>query len=612
MSLQLFSSILLLSFSLLSCQSAKLSERKPASEHETNSLSGTRVNPVTVQQSVYTSINLHDGDFNQWQTGELRLKKYDISNPQDLLRLTQRLNELESMSELFPKAANNSIKEAISLAKMIQNNKFSAKDQLDSAIHLAEVVAAFNYNFQYPIKDQVWILALPFKLLSDLDNPMMANKAKTATNLNSQDSHKPLDQRDPVDSTFWKKPSAISEKNLYYGFNRNKIPHFPSVCTYDGPKESFGIHGGFSLKCDGKKWKFKFGNETKTEPFNSRIVWALGYNAVPVDYVKPGVRVAFDSKIYNEYNMRKELSIKVKSILGFQYFKKNLQEVRNPFKEAILGAELKDGTFISSEELEKNISTYEDKISNVVLREASVESELENEKSLGPWGWNDFDHRSRRELRGFGIVAGFLNLFDLRTDNNKLRLKKNPDGSTELAHYINDLGSGLGNAKNFFQNSNGAFDQFPWDFIKKRPSIKPPMAGQKGGAPQWQSPYVFLHFNLIQENKALRDMQPNDARWAAKMLAQISETQLTDALIAAGLTASETTLVLEKLISRRQGLLKTLGLEKEFPDLMSRIVDKKLNYDPRSQEIPAAMGSQEMTRAPMGDTLIRLGKLKKF
>ncbi len=41
------------------------------------------------------------------------------------------------------------------------------------------------------------------------------------------------------------------------------------TCKYDEPKKSYGVHPGIVVKCEGKKWKFKFGNETKTEPFSS-------------------------------------------------------------------------------------------------------------------------------------------------------------------------------------------------------------------------------------------------------------------------------------------------------------------------------------------------------
>ncbi|MEK6555680.1 MAG: hypothetical protein AABZ31_10595, partial [Bdellovibrionota bacterium] len=59
----------------------------------------------------------------------------------------------------------------------------------------------------------------------------------------------------------------------------------------------------------------------------------------------------------------------------------------------------------------------------------------------------------------------------------------------------------------------------------------------------------------------------------------------------------ETKLVLEKMVARRQNLMKVFGLGKEYPSLMSRIVDRLLNYNPKSGDVPQAQGSRDRKRA---------------
>ena len=605
---------------LTGCQSFQ--SREPASDDSPNSLQGRRINPVRFKQQIYTSINLHDGSKNNWDIGKLNLKSYDISNPQEAEKFYARLLEIKELNKeakkrsaknkgFLPKGANLSLEQAIYLLETSRNERADSKDRADAIIHLAEVIASFNYNFQYPVEDQIWVLAFPFKLIKNLDNGIMTKKAKVAGNLDPADSHKPVSQQDPVNSTFWQKPGNISEKNMFYAFNSEGNPRFEEPCTYDGPKDGYGTHGGVELICNGKKWKFKFGNETKTEPFNSRIVWALGYNATPVDYAKVGTRVIFDPKIISEYNSRKELSLKIKSILGFKYKEIDLQPTLNPFVDGIHGAILKDGKFVPSHELESQYAKLEKDIQYLVLREGSVEPENDGEKNLGPWGWTDFDHRDRRELRGFGMLAAWLNLFDMRTDNNRFRLKTEADGSSSLVHYVSDLGSGLGIAKSILHNQNGVFNELPWEFIKHQKGYKPTLPGSKGGPRTPLEPYKLIAYNVLEENETFRRIQLDDARWMARLLAQLTEAQLTDALIVAGMDAAEVKLVLEKLLSRRQTMLKAFGLEKEFPEVMSRSINKKLNYDPRSQGAPVAQGSKERFSAPVTEQILVKGQIKK-
>ena len=443
-----------------------------------------------------------------------------------------------------------------------------------------------------------------------MGHSIMSKKAKPANNVVGAD---------PKPSTFWQPKGEIEKINFYYGFNRREIPQPGAVCEYKEAKKSYGTHGGFEMICNKTEFKIKFGNETKTEPFNSRLIWALGYNVTPVDYVKD-VYIKYDRKILTEYNLRKDLFVRIKSLAGFNYYKHNIQKELDPFADAIAWGRLKNGEMIHSPDLKKRLlkpesqaavkikdsdinAEFEAQIESLVLQEGNIEVEDDRVQSLGPWSWNDFDHSDRRELRGFAVVAAFLNLFDVRTDNNRLRLVTDEKGRQHLRHDISDVGSGLGSAENLFRFRNAQFNDLPWEFIRNRPTEVE--VGPRGkGTKTSQTAFAPIDYRPLDRNMAFEKAQLEDAQWAARRLARVSESQFVDAMVAAGFTSAEVAVVLEKLLSRRQNLLKTLGLDQEFPEVMSRKVSSKLNYDSAKDPVFVASGSSERRAAPASGKVV--------
>jgi hypothetical protein len=59
-------------------------------------------------------------------------------------------------------------------------------------------------------------------------------------------------------------------------------------------------------------------------------------------------------------------------------------------------------------------------------------------------------------------------------------------------------------------------------------------------------------------------MTVDDARWMARLIAQLTEQQITDALEASGFTPSEVKTYTDKLVSRRDNLIRDLQLTREI------------------------------------------------
>lgn len=541
-------------------------------------------------------VAFHDAEGSNYEVGGLDLKKYSLDEPSDRARLRQIVSGvLAKKDERAPKDAINALEEALRLLNKIDRAGLVSAESTGDIQRTREVIEAYNSNFLSPVPRSLWVVTAPIKLLTMARHPIMDRRGRPATDLLPHDENADLSSVDPVDSSFWRAGRNVEAVNMYEGFGRRSIPSF-AKCSYDGPKKSYGVHGGFKVSCEGvaAKLKLKFGNESKTEPFTSRLVWALGYNVTPIDYFPRGAKIVYDRRLITEYNSRRQLKTAFTAVPGVKVFTLNQQRALNPFEDAIEGVELKNGKFVKAAELRRKLiaslpqkkgkdlwaevksATFNEKFENqiafFVLREGSLEIERDDITDLGGWSWNSLGHDDRRELRAFGLIAGWVNLFDARQNNNKLSLETLPSGQVRMIHEVSDLGSGFGQASDLLHYKNGLWNDYPWDFVQSRPEV----IERPGQMTIHQTPFEFPHYSVIEQNDAFSQARLDDAQWIARRLARFSEGQLSDALKAAGFTPDERTLVLEKLVARRQQLIEVMGLSKEFPELMRRPVNRNM------------------------------------
>jgi hypothetical protein len=603
----------------------------------------------STQKMSTTFVQFHDVEKNDYDVGDLHLKKYPIEHREDRLEFkTKLISTLMRKDDRMPGAAARALTEAIRLLERMDSEDVDPADWL----RFQETIEAYNSNFLSPVPRSVWIGAVPYEAIKMIHHSIMNKRAPEAADLAEppRGSSASLDvsRLDPRPSSFWNPGRREAGIDLYFGFGRSSLPKIDGPCRYVEPKKSYGTHGGFKIDCDGVSWQVKFGNESKTEPFNSRLAWALGFEATPIDYIPEGTRIAYDRRVISEYNSRKSLELKVKSVFGFTYLSKNLQIDLNPFEDGIAGAILNDGSFVKAPVLRKKLlrsipqkkkrddwgrlkeatfnDSFEKRIKYLVLREASIEgAPPANEDELGSWSWKSLDHADRRELRAFGLFAAWVNMFDIRQNNNKVILRKRSDGFSELVHKVSDLGSGFGEATNILHYRNGEFNNFPWDLVRLRAGVDDrdrdsnedgdsDDAGAPGGSlvssdQAWRTPYKFPHYSVIEGNPAFSRMQLSDAQWMARKLASFTEQQLQDALIASGFTAAETKLVLEKLLDRRQQMIGVFGLADEYPDVMKRRIDRRLNFDPAKDPVPQTKNAAGSTAARKTHQRVVKGRL---
>jgi hypothetical protein len=282
---------------------------------------------------------------------------------------------------------------------------------------------------------------------------------------------------------------------------------------------------------------------------------------------------------------------------------------------------MKDGTVLSSEDLARSLirpeilarpardakkhpkgtladhygedaASFERGLDHLVMDEANIQLNDAGGHSIGPWSWDRLGHADRREVRAVALLFAWTNCFDVRWDNN--RLKRDRNG---VRHVISDLGNGLGRADNYRVDAQGLANELPWTFTE---------------GPVERKPFRIVSYQPIFENHAFRDMTFDDARWMARLIAQLTEGQIQQALIAAGYTSAEVRLYTDKLVSRRDRMIEDLGLAKEIPLLRPQGVERVFDYDPRSDGPIAVRTADGAVLHPLEsrDLVIREGRVE--
>lgn len=391
-------------------------------------------------------------------------------------------------------------------------------------------------------------------------------------------------RNDPLPSTFWTRPKAISEEDLYNGFGRTSFPRLEiGICEYTGPKTSSGTHGGFDVEYEDARFKVKFG-DLNSEPFTARIFYALGFHADPTDFA-PQVKVRYDRRLLREFHLRRPLNMKI-APFGVHLGTVHLQTHYDPFT-FIARAVFKDGRQISGaalkqvlfaqparshpEDFADNFRTnVEAALDYLVMAPVNVQPRDGPTQSIGSWDFGQLGHENLRELRGAGLLAAWLGWFDSRADNTRLRLVRDTK-DVQLQHFFSDLGGGMGAGTGLFSPRGENPNDFTWTFTA--PEII-------RGPGQMTTPFRIEHFKPTVPTKAFAEMTSDDARWMARLIGQLTENQLRSALIASGYDDAEARLYLEKLASRRDQMIRDLRLANEIPLLRPTPTNREFSYNP--------------------------------
>ena len=583
-----------------------------------------------------------------------RGRRFELQKPEDLRRLDAVLDgEVQNLGARLKlrgtKAASSRESDRDSLMAMksliagalttrdtaagVVTDERATEARCDALVELAEIGDSLDLATRNPTPRRIDVGYAPFLYYDLMHNPV--GKGRTAaSNLarnpaaNAPEPDTDTSLQDPARSTFWSRPSSIASRDLYEAFGPI-VRVDDEICVYDEPKTSYGTTPGFTMKCGARAVKVKFGeNEDQkrdTEVALARLFGALGYHVETSDFA-PRIRLRYDRRLLLEFNSRKSLDITY-TVFGFiPVFHQIVQTPQDPFRY-IRSAVMKDGTVLSPEDLARSLirpeilarsaraakkhpkgtsteqyrqdaAAFERGLDHLVMDEANVQLREAGGHNIGPWSWDRLGHSEKREWRGAALLFAWTNCFDVRWDNN--RLKRDGAG---IRHVISDVGNGLGRADNYRVDAQGLVNDFPWTFTEA------PVVDRRG---RERTSFRIVSYQPIFGNHAFRDMTVDDARWMARLIAQLTESQIQQALIAAGYTSAEVRLYTEKLVSRRDRMIRDLGLVKEIPLLRPRGVERALDYDPGKDgpvEVRAADGAA-LHPLESRDLVIRGGRVE--
>lgn len=574
--------------------------------------------------SLIPNIPKENLDYDEYERMALTV---DLNSANGIDRLIQEINAIKDLAEthekLISKKSLAGLKEARKALLLAQTLK-SSDELMDrvAALEMArELVFAFNSKYIRPMPKVTWAGSIFQRLQT---NPH--SWAGAAKNVVRNDEGK----TDPSASTFWKRPLDISKVDVLPGAHANTSLDTNGLnCEYDSPHTGAGLQVSFEAICkdskgnlinEGRKLKIKFGSETHTGPFNTRVFAALGFNTVRIEYF-PGLNLKYDRRLISESNRSDRMESKV-TITGLDRISVRLDGMNNPFddiKEVELkngkrlpgGLELASRLLIDSNNLsarilerdyaqlrnDKNYNLeFENQIKTFIMKEGSIKfKEADDVVSVGNWDYDSPAIANRRDVRGGAVLNMFLNNYDTRNANTNVHLKKTKNG-VELRHLFSDVGSGLGKGTTFFSTSNAEPDKFRAEWI----------AIDNEGALQ------ISGYNVLERHRTFKNVTPDDAKWMARMIGKIEPEQIKRALVVSGFSSAEVKVLTLRLLQRRDNLVRALGLTGEL-GLKVEKINAKFNYDSRLEGLIEVYDHhlKRKITAPDNDKIIVDGDLRK-
>ena len=408
------------------------------------------------------------------------------------------------------------------------------------------------------------------------------------------------DHIDPVDSTMWKprKPERVTSEALFAGpwmkaEDRPTLPETDSVLELESFRslDADGIHPSVFVTdpATGTEWKVKFlggsDNPLSPEPAMSRVYYALGYHASPVYHV---AELRMDARaVIAAYQHQQKVGFRVRegSFLHRIFRIKPGKYGHTAFK---MRPQIKNvrvrGKLIAGEEAAQLLEQARrdpsllDGIEYVTVH--GVDIALKGEgggESIGPFQPDDPDNVNRREMRALSTISAVWGVGDdVRFNNLRLDAEEKDDGTVELEHVQSDAGA-------HFLTEKGP-NALGWE-------VDLDLGGSR------------LHNDSNRITLDAFDRTTlDDARWAARKLGALSESQIVAMVAGSAESWPVARLYAEKLIARRDSLVMKLGLEKEVGLLRPNGPDKHMNITgPGRITLTRADGKKRRVSIPAGN-----------
>jgi hypothetical protein len=178
------------------------------------------------------------------------------------------------------------------------------------------------------------------------------------------------------------------------------------------------------------------------------------------------------------------------------------------------------------------------------FRNVRFEARPENVEREGEWKWDENPFKNTREFQGLKVMMVLLNNWDIKDANNVI-LAVPGQGATELRYAISDLGATLGDTGKW---------PLLWRFTRSRNDPKG-FSGDKIIDEVKDDGRVDFEFSG-KKRDMFNDITVEQARWAGRLLARLSNRQLRDAFRAANYSPQDTRTLVSSVQSRINQLVR--------------------------------------------------------
>ncbi len=274
-----------------------------------------------------------------------------------------------------------------------------------------------------------------------------------------------------------------------------------------------------------RKYKLKFGMETNADPVANALLGALGYNADISMHLRK-VRIYLGDTSYRELQAE-----------WAGYFDRQRIHLYLPMHRVMLEGEEGHG--------------WDERGEYVGFRECVAEPRFSEITRLGYFSFSSGMATAMREARGLYLFNIWIGNADVKDEaNNKLSLRRDANGSWQMYLTQQDLGHAFGLVMPERPNA------YPWDVVEN--GVFARLLRRVRGRVE------FNYLNL-QDNGLERTTTYADAKWMARLIAQLTREQIEDAVRLGHWPGGIGPLYLEKLINRRNQFVEVFDLEDEYP-----------------------------------------------
>jgi hypothetical protein len=330
------------------------------------------------------------------------------------------------------------------------------------------------------------------------------------------------------DSTIWRNPGAIGAVDVREAYLGGRHP------VHDGlalpfPKEArlkkirrTQIKPKFEVEVDAdsdgdgesdgeeRDYKLKVGGEIHSEPTVGALLATLGFSTDVVVHVK-------DFRIDIGDRDVEELRDAWRS-----YFEFKRMHLSYRFDDYLVYGEDERGRYL-------------------IAKEASLGFTPDELIRVGPWPWGANGNDGLREARALGLFNIWVGNVDVKeSENNKLVLRPGPDGKLATHHVLHDPGSAFGRVM------SEQIEAYPWEVVRRG------VSGQ-----------IRFNYHSVVSPTLRKLLTYSDARWATRLIAQLTREQITEAVALGAWPESVAQLLVEKLIYRRNQLVVVFDLAGE-------------------------------------------------